>query len=162
MCSKRHCFSFSSWKVKVLCLYFNNRKWDQGWWNLMREGAHPMFRPQVKRILTGFEHPKMWALVYMLWHKIWIPNFHRHWWSTLRIKNSRGNVLSKLIRHSKIFTPLRNLTVEVGRNATFECFVTGIKKFRVSTHYSSQFLNKIFWKNQGYGWGSLAQKRRKE
>ena len=38
-------------------------------------------------------------------------------------------------------TPLRNLTVEVGRNATFECFVTGIKKFRVSTHNSSQFLN---------------------
>ena len=41
-------------------------------------------------------------------------------------------------------TPLRNLTVEVGRNATFECFVTGIKKFRVSTHYSSQFLNGTF------------------
>ena len=29
-------------------------------------------------------------------------------------------------------TPLRNLTIEVGRNATFECFVTGIEKYRVS------------------------------
>ena len=40
-------------------------------------------------------------------------------------------------------TPLRNLTVEVGRNATFECFVTGIKKFRVSpfTLFIPQFLN---------------------
>ena len=44
-------------------------------------------------------------------------------------------------------TPLRNLTVEVGRNATFECFVTGIKKFRVSpfTLFIPQFLNT--WRN---------------
>ena len=53
-------------------------------------------------------------------------------------------------------TPLRNLTVEVGRNATFECFVTGIKKFRVSpfTLFIPQFLNTYIEdfskKNQGY------------
>ena len=28
-------------------------------------------------------------------------------------------------------TPLRDITVEVGRNATFECFVTNIEKYRV-------------------------------
>ena len=37
-------------------------------------------------------------------------------------------------------TPLRNQTVEVGRNATFQCFVTGIEKYRVSSAFI--FLSK--------------------
>lgn len=32
----------------------------------------------------------------------------------------------------EFLTPLRNHTVEVGKNVTFECYVTGIEKYKVS------------------------------
>ena len=39
----------------------------------------------------------------------------------------------------EFLTPLRNHTVEVGKNVTFECYVTGIEKYKVSNHCCSAF-----------------------
>ncbi len=36
-------------------------------------------------------------------------------------------------------SPLQNLTVNVGRNATFTCFVSHIQEYRVSKTVSYQF-----------------------
>merc|ERR1711953_1419235 len=42
---------------------------------------------------------------------------------------SRGHSLK--MNQPEFLTPLRNHTVEVGKNVTFECYVTGIEKYKV-------------------------------
>ena len=43
-------------------------------------------------------------------------------------------------------TPLRDITVEVGKNATFECFVTNIDSYRVSKQNFERKQNNLFKK----------------
>ena len=46
----------------------------------------------------------------------------------------------------EFLTPLRNHTVEVGKNVTFECYVTGIEKYKVSNYTMFENYSKyLIW-----------------